>query len=121
MGLDQNAWLKDKEGKEVGEFYWRKHSRLQEFMQKLWMEKTGETDEGKFNCQELVLSVEDLDKLKESVSKGYADHFCEGGFFWGHQYQESQAEYYKEQDIEFADGARRCIERGGSVIYECWY
>ena len=121
MGLDQNAWLKDKEGNDVGTFYWRKHSRLQEFMQELWMKKTGETDERLFNCQTLTLNEEDLINLKAAVTNEYSDHFCEGGFFWGHQFQEKQAEYYKEQDIEFSEGAIKCLERGGSVIYECWY
>ena len=121
MGLDQNARLKDKNGDELSTFTWRKHSRLQEFMQKLWMEKTGETDDRKFNCQELSLDAKDLEKLEESANKEYADNFCEGGFFWGHQYQEAQVKEYREQDKEFIQDAKKCIDRGGSVFYECWY
>ena len=38
MGLDQYAFTRNKENC-VAE--WRKHARLQEFMERLWVEKTG--------------------------------------------------------------------------------
>ena len=66
MGLDQNAYVnatetseKDAEGKtwvsitSDRDFYWRKHSRLQEFMEKLWVEKTGESPI-ELNCSNLA-------------------------------------------------------------------
>jgi hypothetical protein len=37
------------------EFYWRKHARLQDFMEKLWVEKTGRPDV-ELNCNDMVLT-----------------------------------------------------------------
>ena len=98
MGLDQYAYVRAQERKvkeasgeeyttvDSGqEFYWRKHSRLQEFMDRLWRDKGNEQV---FNCQNMELTEDDLLRLQEAINNRYADHPCEGGFFWGHQWQE---------------------------------
>ena len=52
---------------------WRKHNRLQGFMQELWEARTPEevkqSDKGwnQFNCVPLYLSKEDLDMLEEQI------------------------------------------------------
>ena len=131
MGLDQYAYTnateeerRDDEGHTYmvinggKEFYWRKHSRLQTFMEKLWAEK-GMTET--FNCQNLELTKADLEKLKKAIDSGFSDDFCSGGFFYGHQFQEEAVNDYKQDDLDFVTEALASIDRGEKVIYTCWW
>jgi len=146
MGLDQYAGIKnytyhyDIDDKDfsytnVGPFEWRKHARLQEFMHRLYLEKTGKEaskDSKKkwvkvdgnlypdqFGTLELI--SEDINKLEQAVRDGYADYDCDGGFFWGHQNQEYDAGYYFKQDLRFIDTARKLLKRDLKVYYrESW-
>ena len=150
MGLDQYAGtMREKvykyttpqgEKKEdkyqmAGPFEWRKHARLQEFMNTLYMEKNkleskwerdkihdGEDAEYSWNpisWDRIELLEDDIDKLEKAIRDGYRNYFCDGGFFWGHEMQESQAEYYKDIDLEFVEFAREALADGETVIYEC--
>ena len=141
MGLDQHAgWIKKdekivpikQEDDEVTEFTWRKHARLQEFMNTLYMERNkleSKWEQDKINDSEYVwnpiswdkieLLEDDIDKLEDAINNGYSGYFCDGGFFWGHEMQESQAEYYKDIDLEFVEFAREALADGETVIYEC--
>ena len=100
----------------AGPFEWRKHARLQEFMNNIFMERNklkSKWEQDKINDNEYVLNPiswdrielleDDIDKLEEAINNGYSRYFCDGGFFWGHEMQESQAEYYKEKDLEFVE------------------
>ena len=76
MGLDQFAYHRKvgTEGKPEEFSYWRKHNRLQGWMENLWRQKTGNT-EGEFNCQEVILSLEDLDELEKVIKdRNLLDH-----------------------------------------------
>ena len=53
MGLDQYLYKRPK-SKEIG--YWRKHNRLQGWMQNLYENKGGD---GTFNCVDLDLTMDD--------------------------------------------------------------
>ena len=55
MGLDQYAYIREN----TKEFYWRKHSKLQEFMENVWYQEQGNNEE--FNCKDLVLTKEILE------------------------------------------------------------
>ena len=58
MGLDQYAWVGRTPSDDAPEdFYWRKHARLQQFMEDLWREKGCE---GEMNCSNLDLTEADL-------------------------------------------------------------
>jgi len=46
---------------------------------------------------------------------------CEGGFFYGHQFQDEAAAEYRERDLEFCAWARERIRAGETVIYSCWW
>ncbi|NND20300.1 MAG: hypothetical protein HKN98_17155 [Silicimonas sp.] len=96
MGLDQYAYVKTPETGEEGEspkFVWRKHSKLQTFMEALYEERTGlaATD---LNRGELALEIGDIDTLEQAIN-GSALPCCEGGFFYGHQFQDEQASEYR--------------------------
>ena len=122
MGLDQYAYIKTAESGEEGEsakFTWRKHSQLQTFMETLYTERTG-LDATDLNCGELVLQAADIDSLEKAV-KTSALPQCEGGFFYGHQFQDEQTAEYRDYDLEFCAWARSEMQTGSTVIYSCWW
>jgi hypothetical protein len=149
MGLDQNAgkqnhqfkWT-NSEGKDysyegIGPFEWRKHARLQEFMTRLFMSKNDiESNQGSnkawvktswngmedympLNFDEVELTLNDIDLLEEAVNNGYKDYECDGGFFWGHQYQEESVKDYLDRDKEFVKFAKQRLSKGKKVFYSC--
>jgi len=116
----------------AGPFEWRKHARLQEFMNSIYMKRNklkskweGEEDSnGKvwynpISWESIELRTEDIDELEEAINNGYSGYFCDGGFFWGHQFQERAAKDYKEKDLEFVQFARKALAGGETVVYEC--
>ena len=121
MGLDQYGFVRQKDHAQAVEFYWRKHSRLQEFMQALWADTVDGEDGEEFNCRELTLTKDDLQDLQGQIAKGYEDYQSQGGFFWGHEWQDQAVENYAQQDAEFVAAALDALEQGGQVAYSCWY
>lgn len=95
MGLDQRAYsIKNEKGDIYSEsdifsgyvntdkckFVWRKHARLQTFMEKLCFLKTRfSADE--FNCYSIKLTMEEIEDLEEKVKTEQLP-FCPGGFFY---------------------------------------
>ena len=133
MGLDQyGGWLEpvtkedqlhskivnEPVAQEVCEFDWRKHAKLQEFMENLWVNKNENTKE--FNCVNMPLDEEDILALQEAV-KGEELPESQGGFFFGHQSQDETTIEYKEQDLEFCAKALKWIEEGKTPYYSCWW
>ena len=122
MGLDQYAWARERgesnEGHEP-QFTWRKHSKLQEFMEQLFVEKTS-LSSVELNCGELELELADIEKLEKCIEQK-AMPISPGGFFYGHQFQDEAEDEYRDQDIMFCEWARREIEQGNTVIYSCWW
>ena len=58
--------------------------------------------------------------MKELVEQSRLP-FCPGGFFWGHQFQEESQSEYEEQDLEFCETALQMLDKGHTVVYECWW
>ena len=148
MGLDQYAGTmrtktyeyKTPEGEKkvdeyqmAGPFEWRKHARLQEFMNTLYMERNklnnkweqsepdsdGQVWYNPISWNSIELKEKDINRLEEAIKNGYSDYFCEGGFYWGHEFQEEQRDYYKEKDLEFVEFAKEALADGETVVYEC--
>ena len=119
MGLDQYAVIKRKMNSLDDNFQWRKHAMLQELMQDIWVSRGNAAED--FNCSEMELYKEDIDKLKAAIADGYSNYESEGGFFWGHKFQTESMEQYREQDSFFAIVADVAIEQGDRVFYSCWY
>jgi hypothetical protein len=116
MGLDQYA----KNGSTGVEFaYWRKHNRLQGWMENLWRDRGGV---GEFNVEPVEVTAEDLNRLEEDIRDGQMPET--GGFFFG---SDSMAEYtdsqfgYAETDRSFIAEARKIIAKGESVVYSSWW
>ena len=114
MGLDQYAYIR----KNTKEFYWRKHSKLQEFMENVWYQEQGNNEE--FNCKELILTKKILEKLLKCVETNTLPE-SPGKFFYGHQFQDDAAKVSQKADIKFCKEALQAIEDGKQVIYSCWY
>lgn len=132
MGLDQWAHKRRGEPREVqttnivGEpmtvqeypeneeiAYWRKHPNLQGFMEQLYREKGGEAES--FNCVDVVLTSEDIDKLEQAVEGKQLPETS--GFFFG----SNGDDYYAEQDREFIANARQAIADGYEIVYSSWW
>lgn len=122
MGLDQYAWARERgesnEGHEP-QFVWRKHSKLQEFMEQKFVEKTG-LSAVDLNCGELTLDIIDIEELSLAIERK-AMPVSPGGFFYGHQFQDEAEDEYRDQDIMFCEWARREIAEGNEIIYSCWW
>ena len=122
MGLDQYAYtrLPDQNPKEVEpKFIWRKHAKLQEFMERLFEVRTGQP-RGELNCGELELQAEDIATLQDMVERGELPD-SPGGFFFGHQWQDENAAEYRQKDLEFCAWARTILQTRQKVFYSCWW
>ena len=62
MGLDQYAFTPD--NSENPDFIWRKHAKLQTFMENIYYNRAG-SDAETFNCVDLNLTAEDIETLEE--------------------------------------------------------
>ena len=109
MGLDQYAFKRKlKKSEEI--MYWRKHSKLQQ-----WYVETFGKDIG-----EVILNKEHIKEIRE-LTKNDRMPYCEGGFFWGSQFQDDPefAKQNKDATLEFCDKALKAIKEGCDVIYGC--
>lgn len=94
--------------------YWRKHPNLHGWMEKLYLEKGGK--EETFNCVNVQLTEEDLDRLEADIKKKVLPETQ--GFFFG------KSEGSKEErldDLEFINQAREAIAEGNDVYYTSWW
>lgn len=134
MGLDQYAYM-EKDGEQIAITDWRKHNRLQGWMEELWNDKgrpNAETEDnpmGDFNCVPLPLNADDIDNLEEAIENfdlpetgGF--FFGSDSYFWNNEDDEPYPEneyYYKETDLDFIKQAREALEKGYKVFYNSWY
>ena len=112
MGLDQYAFIRveDGEGKDDALIMqWRKHSNLEGRMSDLYHARGGTSE---FNCVELQLFAEDLEKL-ESEHRNLEPA---SGFFWGQSTLEDV-----EDTQAFIDAAKVALKNGHKIIYTSWW
>lgn len=121
MGLDMFAYktrnhpqssVDFDNGQSAEFFYWRKHPNLHGWMENLYREKGGKDES--FNCVNVLLTIEDLDRLEADINEGKLPPTS--GFFFG---QSTGAE--TEKDLEFIKMARREIADGFCVFYTSWW
>lgn len=135
MGLDQYGYIKfpddlETEDGDVNRIYlmtWRKHPNLQGWMERLWRCRNNTIDQFEadtfmdcaFNCVELQLQLEDIDKLENDVETNNLTeaHKDTTGFFFG----EKRDEEYKFDDLKFCRNARAAIKNGLTVCYNSWW
>jgi len=115
MGLDQYALIR----KDETICTWRKHNRLQGFMEELWREKTD--SEEVFNCVDLELDLGDIEKLEKAIYDKTMPA-TEGFFFGNDSYTEGDyEEYHLKDDIKFIQQAKEALKAGKRVIYNSWW
>ena len=113
MGLDQMAFA-EKDGKKVEITYWRKHNRLQGFMEAIWRSKGGQ---GEFNVIELELTEAEIDLLEFAVINRELPK-THGFFFGADSYQPYQ---HEANDLTFIKKAKACLADGYKIIYYADY
>jgi hypothetical protein len=136
MGLDMYAYARPPRKRnsdndiQIGE--WRKHNRLQGWMQQLWESKgcpNAHQDSDEFNSVEMELTEEDINALEDDIltmSLPESNGFFWGSdsFFWtdeeGNDYPENSY-YYLERDLEFVTDARKMLDKKHRTFYSCWY
>ena len=151
MGLDQWAYCRPprKRNSDEDEHLqeWRKHNRLQGYMEELWESKgcpvphdqyVEEDDEDEeddydsfgsgFNGIELQLTENDIEWLGEAIKNQELPE-TSGFFFGSDSYtwnQEGYAEdniqenyFYKENDLHFIESAKEALKKKYRVYYNC--
>ena len=135
MGLDMYAYArpprKRNSDNDIGIGEWRKHNRLQGWMQQLWESKgcPNASEDGDFNSVEMELTEEDINALEDDIltmtmpeSNGF--FWGSDSFFWtdeeGNDYPENSY-YYLERDLEFVTDARKMLDKKHRIFYSCWY
>jgi len=136
MGLDQYAYARPprkRNGDDDEQICdWRKHNRLQGWMEQLWNDKgrpNANEDDEEFNCVELQLTESDLINLEDAVENFELPEAT--GFFWGtdsyfwHDENDEpfpENEYwYKQHDLNFIAEARKMLDKGYRIYYSAWY
>jgi hypothetical protein len=127
MGLDQNAYMVKSDydsdtktetitKKEI--HYWRKHNRLQGWMEELYRSKGGQEE---FNCVDVHVSEDDLDNLEQTILDKELPET--GGFFFGgDSYEDYEGEHgYKQHDLEFIEKAKEATKDGWRIVYSSWW
>jgi len=93
--------------------YWRKHPNIQGLMEEIWLSKG---NEGKFNCEKVYLSLEDIEGIEEKIKN--SDLPETSGFFFG---RSSGGEEEKEDDLAFIQKAKNAIDEGYDIFYSSWW
>ncbi len=139
MGLDQFAYRRlpdeDSDGN-ITISEWRKHNRLQGWMEQLWEDKGRPNFEeadsqamGDFNCVELEITLSDLEQLEahvenKSMPETSGFFFGDDSFSWADENDKPFKDgdyFHKETDQEFIREAREAIADGQKVYYNCWW
>jgi hypothetical protein len=127
MGLDQYAFAREvvsdgeqDEPVDIDISYWRKHNRLQGWMENLYRDKNPDY-QGEFNCVDLELTAEDLDRLEVDVNERALPE-TRGFFFGDDSYSQDEYEiHYKQSDLEFIKSAREYLKDGYKIVYSSWW
>ena len=109
MGLDQYAFARREGEEDIKIMYWRKHANLEGWMADLYRKRGGQGD---FNCVELRLTEDDLERLEEE----YRDLETAIGFFWGESHPDDDS-----QTQEFLRLAHKYMNNGCEIIYTSWW
>ena len=109
MGLDQYAFARKEGQEDTLLMQWRKHSNLEGWMANLYNGRGGKAE---FNCVELKLTEDDIDRLE----KEYKNLEPASGFFWGSSVRE-----HDDSTEEFISLAYKALDDGFEIIYTSWW
>ena len=114
MGLDQKAFTRE----DTELITWRKHNRLQGWMEELWRKKTGSKD-GVFNLEDLELEMKDIESLEEAVMNKKLP--VTSGFFFGDDSYVEYEKWHLEEDLEFIKMAKTALGNKQRLFYRSWW
>lgn len=142
MGLDQFAYKIKSYKKEyynngaIEIAYWRKHNRLQGYMENLYFKKIEDEKNNKsledrfldaldelpekndiFNCVDLILDMNDILEIEKAIKNRELPETS--GFFFGNDSYDDYNDYYKDTDITFIEEAKKALNEGYVVFYTC--
>ena len=109
MGLDQYAFARNGNDKDIKIMEWRKHANLEGWMSDLYQSRGGKEE---FNCIELKLEAKDIADLKRE----HLNLVPASGFFWG-----SSSSAKDDQTSEFISSAEKYLSEGYEIIYTSWW
>ncbi len=112
MGLDQRAFIREDENF----FDWRKHNRLQGWMEELWFKKGGE---GTFNLENVELELEDIKNLEQAIIDKKLP--VTEGFFFGNDSYVEYEKWHLEDDLKFIKKAKEILANGQRIFYSSWW
>ncbi len=118
MGLDMYAYTTTEKLAGAVDFpqpkelhYWRKHYRLHEWMERLYVDKGGVAEDfSSMSC--VTLDRADLDRLEVAILASDLPDSAVADFFFG-EYDGSE----REDDLAFIAKARKALESGKTVFY----
>lgn len=126
MGLDQYAFAREivksddeEEPVDIDIAQWRKHNRLQGWMENLYRDKHPDSEK-EFNCQEVELTEEDLDRLESDINDKALPR-TEGFFFGDDSYSWPEQKEIQEYDLAFIKEARQYLRDGYKIYYSSWW
>ena len=94
--------------------YWRKHSDLHGWMQRLYYQKGGQDES--FNCVNVKLDLQDLNSLEEDILGNNLPNTS--GFFFGNSYLDDDE---KQQDMQEIVKLKLAILKEYTVYYTSWW
>lgn len=117
MGLDMWFMSRPKQPKAEEVHYWRKHNALHHWFEEYARDNGLVDPSDDFNCVEVQLTTELLDKLEQDIRKGNLEPI--GGFFFG--VTDYDPKEYMEDDLAAITKARQGIANGDEVFYTSWW
>ena len=112
MGLDQTAFIRE----DTNICDWRKHNRLQGWMETLWLEKG---NKGVFNLEDLELEIKDIERLEQDIVNKKLP--VTGGFFFGDDSYVEYEKWHLEDDLKFIKIAKEILSNGQKIFYSSWW
>ena len=118
MGLDQYANRVNEAGDRVEVAYWRKHNRLQGWMEDLYISKGGVDP---FNCIDVEITKEDLNQLEEDITTRNLPS-TQGFFFGNDSYLDYESDDgYRADDLAFIKAGNKVLDEGDKLFYGSWW
>ena len=93
---------------------WRKHYPLQQCMEALWVSRG---EEGSFNCVDVSLTEEDLNRLEKAILN---DEMPWEDWMGEEETEEEKADTLA-YDLEFIKKARESLADGWKIVYSSWF
>jgi len=126
MGLDQYAFRVTDSGERTEIACWRKHNRLQGWMESLYIKKGGTKE---FNCVDVELEWEEIVQLATDIDNRHLPE-TEGFFFGSDSYSYimdsssdlGHTDYQDYQaDMDFIEIAKLALDCNDRVVYSSWW